>query len=173
MRATLVCLAILYSITAPGQTASKGIPPKDDDDPPAIAELGGAMSYNFKGVSSAGPSIAIEFTPIKEWLEIEFGATESYSREPAELSLDLLFKKPFTISHKLEFMAGFGPEFNSTRVNGRTIDTWAGEAALDFMYWPFKKRRFGFYAEPAYDYTFSTGNEQSIGISAGLLISID
>lgn len=171
MRTTLVCLAILYSITTFGQTPTKQ---RIDDDPPAIAELGGAMNWNLKGLTpSAGPSVAIEFTPIKEWLELEFGATESYSKEPAGLSLDLLFKKPFTLSRTLEFMAGVGPEFSSLRENGRTTNTWAGEAALDLMYWPFKRHKFGFYAEPAYDYTFSSGHEQSIGLSAGLLISID
>jgi len=69
-------------------------------------------------------------------------------------------------------MAGIGPEFSSTRANGRTTDEWGGEFALDFMYWPFKTRKFGLYAEPAYDYSFSAGNEQSVGVSGGLLVSI-
>src|ERR1700760_2181154 len=140
MRTILIATAILFSIGAAAQTAPKVAPQKDDDDPAAIAELGGAISWNLKGLAaSGGPSVAVEFTPVKEWLEIEFGATESYSREPGELSLDLLFKKPYTLSKTLEFMAGIGPEFSTIRTNGRTINNWAGEAALDFMYWPFKK----------------------------------
>jgi hypothetical protein len=48
----------------------------------------------------------------------------------------------------------------------------AGEAALDFMFWPARKHKFGWYLEPAYDYGFGRGHEQSIGISGGLLIAI-
>ena len=146
---------------------------KADDEPLAIGEIGGAMNWNINGFApSGGPTVAVEFTPVKEWLEIEFGATESYSKGASQLSFDLLFKKPYTISETLEFMAGVGPEFTFLRSNGRTINVWGGEFALDFMYWPFKSRKFGFYAEPAYDYSFSAGNEQSIGISGGLLVSI-
>ena len=47
-----------------------------------------------------------------------------------------------------------------------------GEIALDFMFWPFEKKKFGWYLEPAYDYSFGKGHEQSIGMSGGLLISI-
>jgi hypothetical protein len=32
--------------------------------------------------------------------------------------------------------------------------------------------RFGWYLEPAYDYSFAGGHQQSIGLSAGLLIGI-
>jgi hypothetical protein len=132
------------------------------------------VNWNIKGFApSGGPSVAIEFTPIKDWLEIEGGAAESYSKGTSELSFDLLFKKPYTISQTLEFMAGVGPEFSSVKSNGRSANVWGGEFALDFMYWPFRKRKFGFYAEPSYDYSFSGGNEQSVGISGGLLISIN
>ena len=145
---------------------------KADDEPLAIGEIGGAMNWNIKGFApGGGPTVAVEFTPVKEWLEIEFGATESYSKGASQLSFDLLFKKPYTISETLEFMAGVGPEFTFLRSNGRTINVWGGEFALDFMYWPFKNRTFGFYAEPAYDYSFGAGNEQSIGFSGGLLVS--
>jgi hypothetical protein len=175
MRAILVSMAILSTFSIYGQTTRPGMQPqaKADDEPLAIGEIGGAMNWNIKGFApSGGPTVAVEFTPVKEWLEIEFGATESYSKGASQLSFDLLFKKPYTISETLEFMAGVGPEFTFLRSNGRTINVWGGEFALDFMYWPFKSRKFGFYAEPAYDYSFSAWNEQSIGISGGLLVSI-
>jgi hypothetical protein len=175
MRSILVLTAIVSAFATYGQTPKQFIRPeaKDDNEPIAIGELGGAINWNIKGFSfSRGPSVAIEFTPIKNWLELEFGGTESYSRGVSELSFDLLFKKPYTISQTLEFMAGLGPDFSSTRSNGQTINVWGGEFALDFMYWPFKRRTFGFYAEPAYDYSFGAGNEQSIGLSGGLLVSI-
>jgi hypothetical protein len=33
------------------------------------------------------------------------------------------------------------------------VNSAAGETALDFMFWPSPKRRFGCYIEPAYDYS--------------------
>jgi hypothetical protein len=175
MKVILASLAILYSFNIYGQATKQGIQgeTKADGEPLAIGEIGGAMNCNVKGFApSGGPTLAVEFTPIREWLEIEVGGTESYSQGVSELSFDLLFKKPYTISQTLEFMAGVGPEFSSLRSKGRTSNVWGGEFALDFMYWPFKRRMFGFYAEPAYDYSFSAGNEQSIGVSGGLLVSI-
>lgn len=165
MKTILAFLALLYSINIYGQTT---MPHQIKEEPFAVGEIGGAMNWNIKGFSpSGGPTIAIEYTPIEDWLEIELGGTQSYSKGASELSFDLIFKKPYTISKKLEFMFGLGPEFSSMKANA-----WAAEFALDFMYWPFKKRLFGFYAEPAYDYSFAAGNEQSIGFSGGLLIGI-
>jgi len=69
-------------------------------------------------------------------------------------------------------MAGVGPEW--IHLNEKHIATNAAgaEAALDFMFWPSPKRKFGWYLEPAYDYSFGTGHEQAVGISGGLLITI-
>jgi len=171
MRTILVLLAILYTFNTYGQTAIHEI--KEDNEPFAVGEIGGAMNWNLKGFSpSGGPTIAIEYTPIEGWLEIELGGTESYSKGASELSFDLIFKKPYTISKKLEFMFGLGPEFSSMSASGVTTNSWGAEFALDFMYWPFPKKQFGFYAEPAYDYSFAAGNEQSIGFNGGLLIGI-
>ena len=175
MRSILVLTAILSTFAAYGQTPKQFIRPeaKNDNEPFAIGELGGAVNWNIKGFSfSGGPAVAIEFTPVKDRLEVEFGATRSYSRGASELSVDLLFKKPYTISKTLEFMAGIGPEFSSIRSNGETATEWGGEFALDFMYWPFKSRKFGFYIEPAYDYSFGAGHEQSVGFSGGLLVGL-
>jgi hypothetical protein len=175
MRSILVLTAILSTFVVYGQSPKQDTKHeiKGDSEPLAIGEIGGAMNWNIKGFApSGGPTVAIEFTPIKEWLEIEVGGTESYGKGTTELSFDLLFKKPYTISRTFEFMAGIGPEFSSMRSTARTANVWGGEFALDFMYWPLKSRMFGFYAEPAYDYSFGAGNEQSIGLSGGLLVSI-
>ncbi|HTR31935.1 MAG TPA: hypothetical protein VMH27_21830 [Puia sp.] len=175
MRSVLALTAILTTFATHGQTPKQfgQHESKDDNEPFAIGEFGGAINWNINGLSlSGGPSLAIEFTPIKDRLEVEFGATRSYSRGASELSVDLLFKKPYTISKTLEFMAGIGPEFTSIRSNGRAATEWGGEFALDFMYWPFKTRKFGFYIEPAYDYSFGAENEQSIGFSGGLLVGM-
>ena len=131
------------------------------------------MNWNIPGSApSAGPSVAVEFTPIEDWLEIEIGATRLTGKGTSEWSFDLLFKKPFTLSRSFELMAGAGPEFSVARSNGMTATDWGAELALDLMYWPFKKRRFGFYVEPGYDYSFGEGHEQAIGFNAGLLVGI-
>jgi hypothetical protein len=40
------------------------------------------------------------------------------------------------------------------------------------MFWAARKRRFGWFLEPAYGYSFTGGHQQSIGLSGGLLIAI-
>jgi hypothetical protein len=69
-------------------------------------------------------------------------------------------------------MFGVGPEWVRTTQNGLTANSVAGEAVLDFMFWPSAKRRFGWYLEPGYEYNFGRGHEKSVGISFGLLIAI-
>ncbi|HTX74763.1 MAG TPA: hypothetical protein VMD29_01070, partial [Terracidiphilus sp.] len=71
-----------------------------------------------------------------------------------------------------EFMAGIGPEWEHTILNGKSSNALAGEAALDFMFWPARRHKYGWYLEPAWDYAFAHGHEQSLGISGGLLIAI-
>jgi hypothetical protein len=143
----------------------------NDKEPAAIFEAGGAGQWSFKGGSSYGPSVAVETTPIENWLEVEGGATVLFSRGQTEWDTDFLFKKPFTLSNTVEFMFGVGPEWAHITTQGKSSDTVAGEAALDFMFWPWAGRRFGLYLEPNYDYSFASGHEQSVSISGGLLIS--
>jgi len=139
----------------------------------AIGEIGPAASLNIKdGKSSYGYSLAVEITPIENWLELESGVTSIYGSHIKETDVDFLFKKPWTLSSKLEFMLGIGPVWEHSNSYGVNTNDFGGEAALDFMYWPFTKRQFGFYFEPEYDYKFKAGHEQSIGFSGGLLIGI-
>jgi hypothetical protein len=144
-----------------------------DKEPVAIIELGGATAVTIKDATpSAGPTLAVEVTPIEKWLELEAGVTPLFSHRSTEWGVDLLFKKPWTLSPKTEFMVGLGPEWVHTNEYGRTPNSVSGEAVLDFMFWPSAKRRFGWYLEPAYEYNFGRGHEQSLGISGGLLIAI-
>jgi hypothetical protein len=144
-----------------------------DKEPAAIIELGGATSSNIKnGGSSFGPTVALELTPIENWLELEAGVTPLFSRHSTEWDTDLLFNKPWTLSKKVEFMAGAGPEWIHATKYGVTTNSVSAEAVLDFMFWPSAKHRFGWCLEPAYEYNFGRGHEQSLGISGGLLIAI-
>ena len=114
-----------------------------DKDPVAIVELGGAAGRSLKdGGSSFGADAAVEFTPIENWLELEAGVTPLFSRHHStEWNTDLLFKKPWTLSRKAELMAGVGPEWVHTREPGTRANSIAGEAVLDFMFWPGGKHR--------------------------------
>jgi hypothetical protein len=160
-------LASLFLWTA--NTSAQSV----EKEPIAVVELGGAAEKTIQdGTSSFGPTVAVEVTPIEHWLELEAGVTPLFARHSTEWDTDLLFKKPWTLSKKVEFMLGVGPEWVHSNKYGITTNSVAGEAVLDFMFWPSKKRRFGWYLEPVYEYNFGRGHEQSLGISGGLLISI-
>jgi hypothetical protein len=161
----LLAAVVLCSPCALAQSA--------DDEPAAIVELGGAASWDLNGgASSFGPDFAVEVTPIENWLELEAGTTPLFTRHSTEWDTDLLFKKPWTLSEKVEFMAGVGPEWIHTTAYGVTTNALGGEAVLDFMFWPSAKHKFGWYLEPGFDYSFAHGHERSFGISGGLLIAI-
>lgn len=140
----------------------------EDKEPTAIVELGGAGEWGVPGASSYGPSAAVEFTPIENWLEIETGVAPMFSHGRAEWGTDLIFKKPFTLSDKVEFMIGAGPQWTFSREGTKT----GAELAADFMFWPTPDRKYGWFLEPTYSYSFSSGHEQSLGLTAGLPIPI-
>ena len=76
----------------------------------AIPDGGAAERSLTEGNSSFGPTVAVEVTPVEKWLELEAGVTPVFRRHSTEWSIDLLFKKPWTISPKMEFMLGVSPE---------------------------------------------------------------
>lgn len=145
----------------------------EDAEPSAIVEVGGAGQWSLTGgPSSYGPNFGAETTPIPGILELEADVTPFFSPGQTDWDADFLFKKPFDLTQSLEFMAGVGPEWDHAASHGVISDTFGAEAAGDFMYWPTRERRFGFYLEPAYGYSFGRGHEQSISVSLGLLIPI-
>ena len=171
------CLFLSLCLPADGQTSSKASghlrQVSEDKDPRAILELGAATSWNLSGgAATFAPSFAAEVTPIENWLELEAGVSPYFTHSSTEWDTDLLFKKPWTLSRKAEFMLGVGPQWVHLRQNGKVTNSIAGEVAGDFMFWPTRKHRFGWFLEPAYDYSFARGHQQSIGMSAGLLIGL-
>ena len=153
----------------PGTAFSQQI----EKEPIAVVELGVAPGWNLKdGESSIGPTVAVEVTPIENGLELEAGVTPTFADHSTEWDADLLFKKPWTLSKKAKFMFGVGPVWVHMNEQGVTRNSAGGEAVLDFMFWPSRKRRFGWYLEPGYEYNFGRGHEQSIGISGGLPIAV-
>jgi len=153
--------------------ALTGLALAEDREPAAIVELGAAAELGLQdGSSSFGPNAAVEFTPIKDWLEIEAGVSPLFGGGRTEWGTDLLFKKPFDLSDRVEFMFGAGPEWKRTVGGGTVTDSIAGEAVLDFMFWQSKERTVGWFFEPTYGYDFGRGHEQSLGATVGLLIAI-
>jgi len=164
-KAVLTVSLFLYAGSASAQSAEK--------EPAAIVELGGAGNWSVKGGGSGfGPTVAIEVTPIKNWLELEAGVTPLFAMHSREWDTDLLFKKPWDITKRFELMLGVGPAWVHSRNFGITTNSVSAEVAPDFMFWPSGKHRFGWYIEPAYEYNFGRGHEQSLGVTAGLLIGI-
>ena len=144
-----------------------------EKEPLAVVEIGAAADRSItEGQSSLGPTVAVEVTPIEKWLELEAGVTPLFRRHSTEWSVDLLFKKPWTFSEKMEFMIGIGPEWIHTNAYGIKANSVGAEVAPDFMFWSSKKHRFGWYLEPSYEYKFGTGHEHSLAMSGGLLIGI-
>ncbi len=174
---TLAGACLLLCLPSFGQALpeSPGHPQtlEEEKEPLAILEVGAASSWETSGgAATFAPNLAAEVTPIENWLELEAGVTPFYTRNSSEWDVDLLFKKPWTLSRKAEFMLGVGPEWVHVHENGKTTNSIAGELAGDFMFWPAKKHRFGWFLEPAFDYGFTAGHPKSLGMTAGLLISI-
>jgi hypothetical protein len=87
-------------------------------------ELGAATSWNVRGgAATFAPDFAVEVTPIENWLELELGASQFVTRNSTEWDTDLLFKKPWTLSPKAEFMFGVGPEWVHIRQNGAATNS--------------------------------------------------
>jgi hypothetical protein len=143
----------------------------EDKEPFALVELGPATERSLQdGTTSVGASASVEFPVIKDWLEIETGISPLFRPGQTEWQADLLFKRPFTLNEKVEFMIGVGPQLSYATAGGGT--TIASEVALEWMIWPSKERKFGWFVEPTYSYGLSKGHEQSIGIATGLIIAI-
>jgi hypothetical protein len=159
----------LVAISVAALTAVHVRAGEKEKEPDAILEIGGSGNWSLSGPSSFGPTAAIEFTPIENWLEIEVGTGPMFGKGVSEWDTDILFKKPFTLSDKVEFMIGVGPQWGSA-FRGPTN---AGiEIAGDFMFWPSSNRNLGWFLEPSYSYSFIGSHEQSLGVSVGLLIPI-
>jgi hypothetical protein len=145
----------------------------NDQNNKAILEMGAASSWNVSGgAATFAPNLAVEIEPIENWLELELGVSPYYTHTAKEIDTDLLLKNPWTLSRKAEFMLGIGPQWVHLKQNGKWTNSLAGEVAGDFMFWPTGKHRFGWYLEPAYDYSFARGHQKSLGISFGLLIGL-
>jgi Bacterial SH3 domain len=133
-----------------------------------ILELGTAGEWPLNGERpNFGGTIAVEFEPIENWLELEFGLSTLATAGHGDLSADLLFKKPFRLSPTVEFMIGAGPSFSRTLNGPDQGNSWSVEFALDWMFWP--TRDVGWFIEPTWSVNPRTG-QSSAAVSLGILI---
>jgi hypothetical protein len=115
-----------------------------------------------------GPAVAVEFTPIKHWLEIEIGTGPLFGSGMTDWSTDFFSKAVRSFRHGRAYSRR-RPAFDSTFGGGTEI---RAEFALDFMFWPWPHRMYGWFLELSYTYGFINGREQSFGVSVGVLIAI-
>jgi len=138
-----------------------------EEDHGVVFEAGAAGERSIHGgESNFGPNLAVEITPIEEWLEIEFGFSALGTTGHTELSSDLVFKKPFRLSSTSELMIGLGPSVSHTSSGPDTGSSHGIEVVFDFMFWPHKDT--GWYLEPSWNRTAHSG-EQTIGLTGGFL----
>jgi hypothetical protein len=137
---------------------------KEAKEPVAILELGAAGVWDPHGGAAFGPTAAIEFEPIKNYLIIEGGLTPFFdSDHRADWDFDVLFRHSFELSKTVEFEPGIGPTWSSSGQVGGTV-------SLEFMMWPWQERKFGWFIDPTYSYTAGHGeSRQSLGVAVGLL----
>lgn len=146
---------------------------KEPREPLAIFQLGAGAEWGLNGGGfGVGPMAAVEFTPIKNWLEVETGVSTLFSKGQTEWDYDFILKKPFDLSRHVEFEPGIGPVWMHTVAGGKTTNSIGAETVFEFMFWPTLDRKYGWFVEPSYTYSFARGHEQSFGLSGGLLIPL-
>jgi hypothetical protein len=140
-----------------------GIACAEEKEPVAVLELGGAGAWSVPGAATFGPSAAVEFEPIKNYLLIEAGITPFFDNTGhADWDFDLLFRHSFELSKKVEFEPGVGPTLGTSGQVGAV-------ASFEFMIWPWQERKYGWFIDPSYSVSFAPGHQQSFGLAVGLL----
>ena len=139
----------------------------------AELELGAAAEWAIPGGGIGfGGSVGIEYTLIREWLEVELEVSPLFGAGRTDWDTELVFKKPFELSDKSKVMPGIGPAWLYTVSHGQSTSSLGAVALLDFQIWPTPERNFGWFVEPSYTYDFGREHEQSLGVTFGLLIPI-
>jgi hypothetical protein len=133
-----------------------------------VLEIGPAAEWPLHGErANYGGNVAVEKDVIENWLELEAGLTGFRTSGRGELSVDLLFKKPFRLSPELEFFIGVGPEivhaFSSSEGTSASV-----EFATELMFIP--RSGLGYYMEPAFSVAPATG-KKAFDLSGGVAIA--
>jgi hypothetical protein len=168
---TLIAGTMVLAVTAHGAERERAA--EKEQEAIAELELGAAGDWSVPGGAfEIGPSLGIEVTPIRDWLEIEAEVAPVFGGGRTEWETELVFKKPFDLSDKVEVMPGLGPAWFYKTGRGETGSSVGAVALLDFQIWPSAERKLGWFIEPSYSYDFGREREQSLGVTVGLLIPI-
>ena len=142
----------------------------EEKEPTAVVKFGIEGERPVpRGAANFGPTTAVEFTVIKEWLSVEVGGASLFTRAPTEWEGSVIFKKPFDLSKTVELMVGAGPSWSYAK--GETGKTGA-TFMLDFMIWPQVERKLGWFFETSYTYSLTKDHEKSVSMSVGVLFGI-
>ena len=165
--AGLIAAALL--LPASVQAAEK----EKEKEAPAELEIGAVAEWAIPGGDFGfGPSAGIEYTLIKDWLEIELEVSPVFGAGRTDWDSEFIFKKPFELSDKIEVMPGIGPAWLYKTSNGQNTSSFGAVALVDVQIWPSPERKYGWFIEPSYTYDFGREHEQSLGVTFGLLIPI-
>ena len=160
LRITVPFVATITGLLPVSDTA---MAEEKEKEPVAILQLGGAGTWDVPGGFAFGPTAAVEFKPVKNYLVIEAGLTPFFDNGGhADWDFDLLFRHPFELSKNVEFELGIGPTWSSSGQVGAV-------ASFEFMIWPWQERKFGWFVDPSYSYSFARGHHQSFELGVGLL----
>jgi hypothetical protein len=163
----LFCL--LSGLNARGAYASEDKVGDRGTEHTVIAGVGGATDIELGPASiHRGLSAFVEYEAIDNWLEFEMGVQVLAAEGGIEVPVDLLIKKPFSLTPRWELMVGVGPEVVRTFRGGKNGTYWGGELAFDFMFWP--SRHVGLWVEPTYDLVFRDGVSRGLGCTGGGIV---
>ncbi len=91
MNMNLAVIGLTAILLTPAQIVAAA---EKDKDPLAVVMLGAAGEWDFPGGDfSLGPSVAVEFGMIKDWLEIEIGGAKLFRRGTSEWESEVVFRK--------------------------------------------------------------------------------
>jgi hypothetical protein len=137
----------------------------EEKEPFAVIELGSAAAWDLPGGRGLGPSAAIEFQAAKN-ISVEGGLSPLFNNQGrADWEFDVVVHRQFDLSETIEFEPGIGPTWSNSGQFGAT-------GSLEFIVWPRKDRKLGWFVDPTYSVSFAAGHQQSLGLTVGLLIAI-
>src|SRR5258708_22628393 len=102
-------IVLLLALAPPSPPAHAAEP--ENVEHTVIVGAGGAIERELSDRSThAGANVFLEYEAIESWLELELGISWLAVPGGTELPIDLLVKKPFSLTRELEVMVGVGPQ---------------------------------------------------------------
>ena len=169
MRAWIAGAAVAATVAFAGQARAED---KNKESSAQIEIAPAAERQMPGGQSGFGPSAAIEFTAIEDVLEIELGVSPLFGGGQTQWGTELTFQTPLISFDNVEVSFAIGPEWQRQTGHGETDDSVGATAALDFEIWRLPERKYGWFVEPSYGYSFGSDHQRSLGLAAGWIFAI-